>query len=108
MPYDKVVISEALGANNDLGKPITFLGVLKYNYNKGFSEWTDNKREIVLAIGRTTPGGKFYIGEVRKNETASIGHTIVEWKWIWGVPLEDISGYEDLVKEIRGSKEDTI
>lgn len=106
MIYEDVMIAESLGTNNDLGKPITFLGVLKYNYNKGFSEWTDNKREIVLAIGRTTPGGKFYIGEVRKNETASIGHTIVEWKWIWGVPLEDISGYEDLVKEIRGSKEE--
>ena len=106
MPYDKVVISEALGANNDLGKPITFLGTMKDV--GGMSLWTDNRREIVLAIGRTTPGGKFYIGEVRKNETASIGHTLAEWNWIWGVPLEDISGYEDLVKEIRGSKEDAI
>ena len=103
MPYEKVVISEALGANNDLGKPITFLGIMKHV--DGMSLWTDNRREIVLAIGRTTPGGKFYIGEVRKNETASIGHTIVEWKWIWGVPIADIHGYEDLIKEIKESKE---
>jgi hypothetical protein len=104
MPYEKVVISEALGANNDLGKPITFLGVMKRNAD-GMSLWTDNRREIVLAIGRTAPGGKFYIGEVRKNEIASIGHTIAEWKWVWGVPLEDISGYEDLVAEIKKDKE---
>ena len=99
MPYDKVVISEALGANNDLGKPITFLGVMKRDAD-GMSLWTDNRREIVLAIGRTTPGGKFYIGEVRKKGS--------EWMWVWGVPIADIHGYEDLVKEIRGSKEDTI
>ena len=95
MPYDKVVISEALGANNDLGKPITFLGTMK-NVD-GMSLWTDNRREIVLAIGKITPDGKFYIGEVRKKDS--------DWMWVWGVPIADIHGYKDLVKEIRGSKE---
>ena len=104
MPYDKVVISEALGANNDFGKPITFLGVMKRDAD-GMSLWTDNRREIVLVIGKTTPNGKFYIGEVRKNETDTIGHSTVEWKWIWGVPIEDIHGYEDLVAEIKKNKE---
>ena len=99
MPYDKVVISEALGANNDLGKPITFLGVMKRDAD-GLSLWTDNRREIVLAIGKITPEGKFYIGEVRKKDS--------DWMWVWGVPLADIHGYEDLVKEIRGSKDDVI
>ena len=99
MSYNKVVISEALGANNDLGKPITFLGVMKRN-SDGMSLWTDNRREIVLAIGKITPDGKFYIGEVRKKDS--------DWMWVWGVPLADIHGYEDLVKEIRGSKDDVI
>lgn len=101
MSYDKVVISEALGANNDLGKPITFLGVMKKNsINKRLSLWTDNRREIVLAIGRNTPGGKYYIGEVRKKDS--------EWKWVWGVPIEDIHGYEELVAEIKKSKEEGV
>ena len=50
-----------------------------------------------IEIGACLP---YLWDEVKKNET--------EWNWIWGVPLEDISGYEDLVKEIRGSNEDAI
>ena len=96
MPYEKVVISEALGAENDLGKPITFIGVMKKDTN-GISTWTENRREIVLAIGKTTPNGKFYVGEVRKKNG--------EWVWAWGVPLKDIHGYEDLVTEIKKTKE---
>lgn len=99
MSYDKVVISEALGADNDLGKPITFLGVMKNDVN-GMSLWTDNRREIVLAIGKNTPNGKYYIGEVRKKDS--------EWVWVWGVPIEDIHGYEDLVMEIKKSKEEGV
>lgn len=98
MPYDDVMIGESLGANNDFGKPITFLGVMKDNFiSKGLSVWTDKRREIVLAIGKTTPDSKFFIGEVRKKDS--------EWKWVWGVPIEDIHGYEDMVKEIKKNKE---
>ena len=43
---------------------------------------------------------RFYIGEVRKKDS--------DWMWVWGVPIADIHGYEDLVKEIKGSKEDAI
>jgi hypothetical protein len=91
MPYEKVVISEVLGEKNGLGKPTTFLGIMKDNI------WTDNRREIVLAIGRTTPNGKFYVGEVRKKNG--------EWRWVWGVPLEDIHGYKDLINEIKEGRE---
>ena len=92
MPYDKVVISEILGDKNDFGKPTTFIGVMK-KVTDGISIWTDNRREIVLAIGRYASDEKFYIGEVRKKNGG--------WHWVWGIPLEDIYGYEDFVKHIK-------
>ena len=92
MPYNKVVISEALGDENDLGKPTTFIGVMKKDAG-GIPIWTDNRREIVLVFGKRA--GKFYIGEVRKKNG--------DWRWVWGIPLEDIYGYEDLVKHIKES-----
>ena len=94
MPYNKVVISEALGDENDLGKPTTFIGVMKKDAD-GIPIWTDNRREIVLAFGKRASDGKFYVGEVRKKNG--------EWLWVWGVPLEDIYGYDDLVKHIKES-----
>ena len=94
MPYSKVVISKAFGDENDLGKPTTFIGVMKKD-TYGIPIWTDNRREIVLAFGRRVSEGKFYIGEIRKKNG--------EWLWVWGVPLEDIYGYEDLVKHIKES-----
>ena len=94
MAYEKVIIAESLGALNDFGKPVTFLGIMKKDID-GMSVWTDNRREIVLAVGRYASDGKFYLGEVRKKKG--------EWLWVWGVPLEDIYGYDDLVKHIKES-----
>ena len=96
MPYEKVVLSEALGANNELGKPATFLGIMK-NSPEGLSIWTDNRREIVLAFGKNDADGPFYIGEVRKKDA--------HYVWVWAIPISDIRGYDDLVKEIKKSKE---
>jgi len=94
MAYEKVIIAESLGVLNDFGKPVTFLGIMKKDID-GMSVWTDNRREIVLAVGRHASDGKFYLGEVGKKNGG--------WFWVWGVPLEDINGYEDLVKHIKES-----
>ena len=94
MAYEKIIITESLRARNDFGKPITFLGIMKKDAS-GIPVWTDNRREIVLAVGRHASDGKFYLGEVRKKNGG--------WFWVWGVPLEDIYGYEDMVKHIKES-----
>ena len=92
MPYEKVIIAESLGVPNDFGKPTTFLGIMKKDAD-GMSIWTDNRREIILAFGKSPSSDVFYIGEVRKREG--------KWRWVWAIPVQDIHGYEDLVKHIK-------
>jgi hypothetical protein len=94
MSYEKVIIAESLGVPNEFGKPITFLGIMKEN--NGFSEWTNTRREIVLAFGKGTKDDSYYVGEVKKSGS--------EWKWVWAIPVADIRGYENLVKHIEESK----
>lgn len=91
MAYEKVVIGVGLGENeNDLGKPITFLGRL--DNKEDIQLWAD-RREIVLAIGKSPKNGdSYYIGEIRKDGEG--------WKWVWGIPIEHIFGYEDFVSEV--------
>ena len=92
MSYEKVIISETLGDRNEFGKPTTFLGIMKEN-KMGFSEWTNTRREIVLAFGKDAENGSYYIGEAKKSGS--------DWIWVWGIPVADIHGYENLVKDIK-------
>ena len=93
MAYEKVIIAESLGVPNDFGKPITFLGIMKDRHV--FPEWTNNRREIILAFGKSLKDDNYYIGEIKKREG--------EWRWVWAIPVQDIHGYEDLVKHIKES-----
>ena len=93
MSYERVIIAESLGVPNDFGKPITFLGIMKDGGR--ISEWTNNRREIILAFGKSPDSDNFYIGEVRKREG--------KWRWVWAIPVQDIHGYEDLKKHIKES-----
>ena len=93
MPYEKVIIAESLGVPNDFGKPITFLGIMKDGGR--ISEWTNNRREIILAFGKSPGSDNFYIGEVKKHEAG--------WRWVWAIPVQDIHGYEDLENHIKES-----
>ena len=91
MAYEKVIIGESLAVPNDFGKPMTFLGIAKDGGS--VFEWTNNRREIILAFGKSPNSNDFFIGEVKKREG--------EWRWVWGIPVQDIHGYEDLVKHIK-------
>lgn len=92
MSYEKVVIAESLGVPNEFGKPITFLGIMKESRQE-LTEWTNIRREIVLAFGQGTKDDSYYVGEVKKSGS--------EWKWVWAIPVADIQGYENLVKHIE-------
>ena len=94
MPYERVIISKVLGSTNELGMPKTYLGIMKKVDD--FPEWTDNRREIILAFGKTDPDGPYYIGEVRKKDS--------KWVFIWAIPVCDIVGYSDLIDDSKKSK----
>ena len=94
MAYERVIISKVLGSTNELGMPKTYLGIMKDV--DGTPVWTGNRREIILAFGKTDPDGPYYIGEVRKKDS--------KWVFVWAIPVGDIGGYNDLINDSKKSK----
>ena len=89
MTYEKVIIGQGFH-NNEFGKTATYLGRLNHQ-ESGPAIWID-RRDIVLGIGKNEKNGPFIIGEIKKKGDS--------WVWVWGIPLTEIYGYEEFIREI--------